>query len=284
MAGMICVLASGLLVLPVVQAHPDLDWQISQMTARIEADPRNAQLYLQRGELHRLHREWTAAESDFRRARALQPDLATVDFYIGQMKLDADLPKQAKKALDRFLLKEPDHARAHIARARALVRLGQPLAAVRDYDNALAAHGKDHRPEPTYYLERARALASAGTEHLDAAVRGLDEGLERLGHPVTLQLYAIELELERKRYDAALARVEQIASRANRQESWLVRRGEILESAGRVAEARSAYATALDALEALPASRRGSRAMLRLQAQAESALERLDANGSAPGK
>jgi len=283
MTGAICVLAAGLLALPLVQAHPDLDWQISQMTARIEADPRNARLYLQRGELYRNHRDWSAAEADFLRARALQPDLAAVDFYIGQLKLDADLPKQAKQALDRFLAKEPDHARAHIARARALVRLGQPRAAVRDYDRALQAHGKDHRPEPTYYLERAHALASVGTKHVDAALRGLDDGLERLGRPVTLQLYAIELELERGRHDAALARLEQIASRANRQESWLVRRGEILESAGRVVEARSAYAAALDAIEALPVSRRGSRAMQRLQTQAATAVERLDASASASG-
>jgi tetratricopeptide (TPR) repeat protein len=279
----ICVLATGLLALAVVQAHPDVDWQISQMTARIEADPRDVQLYLKRGELHRIHRDWSAAESDFRRARELQPDLAAVDFYIGQLKLDANLPKQAKQALDRFLAKEPDHARARIARARALVRLGQPLVAVRDYDRALQAYGKDHRPEPAYYPERAQALASAGTEHVDKAVRGLDEGLERLGRPVTLQLYALELELERGRHDAALERLEQIASRANRQESWLVRRGEILESAGRLAEARSAYAAALDAIEALPVSRRGSRAMQRLQVQAQTAVERLDANASTSG-
>jgi tetratricopeptide (TPR) repeat protein len=280
MTGAICVLAAGLLALPAAQAHPDLDWQISQMTTRIEADPRDAQLYLQRGELHRQHRDWSAAEADFLRARALQPDLAVVDFHIGQLKLDADLPKKAKQALDRFLAKEPDHARALVARARALARLGQPLAAVRDYDRALQAHGKDHRPEPTYYLERARALADAGPEHLDTAVKGLDEGLERLGQPVTLQLYAIELELERGRHDAALARLDRIASRANRQESWLVRRGEILESAGRTVEARGAYAAALDALEKLSVSRRGSRAMQRLQAQAVAALERLDASAS----
>lgn len=279
--GAICVLAAGLLALPAAQAHPDLEWQISKITERIEAAPRDAQLYLQRGELHREHRDWPAAEADFRRARALQPDLAAVDFYIGQLKLDADLPKQAKKALDRFLAKEPDHARARIARARALVRLGQPLAAVRDYDRALEARGKDHRPAPTYYLERAHALADAGPEHVDEAVRGLDEGLELLGKPVTLQLYAIELDVKRGRHDAALARLAQIASRANRQESWLMRRGEILESAGRVAEARSAYAAALDALGKLPASRRGSRAMQRLQTRAAAALERLDASAPA---
>ena len=57
-----------------------------------------------------------------------------------------------------------------------------------------------------------------------------------------------------------------------------MRRAEILESAGRVDEARSAYAAALEAIETLPFSRSGSRATLRLKTRAEAALERLDAD------
>ena len=53
------------------------------------------------------------------------------------------------------------------------------------------------RPIPTYYLERARALVEAGPEHFGEALRGLDEGSARLGHPVTLEPYAIELGIER---------------------------------------------------------------------------------------
>jgi tetratricopeptide (TPR) repeat protein len=272
-----CLALTGLLALSAALAHPELDWQIAQLTARIEAGPDDPQLYLQRGELHRIHRDWSAAESDYRRARKLQPDLTVVDYYLGRMKLEAGHPKQAKKLLDRFLAKEPDRPKALVARARVLSHLGQPLAAARDYTRALDAFGEDQRPDPSYYLERARALTSAGSEYVDDAVRGLDEGLARLGQPVTLQLRAIELEVECGRYDAALARLDLIASRADRKESWLLRRAEVLERAGRVDEARRAYAAALDAIETLPFSRSGSRATLRLKTQAATALERLDA-------
>ena len=57
------------------------------------------------------------------------------------------------------------------------------------------------------------ALAAAGPEHLDAAVRGLDEGNAALRHPVTLELLAIDYEVRMERYDAALLRIESIASR-----------------------------------------------------------------------
>jgi tetratricopeptide (TPR) repeat protein len=269
------VLLAGLLSLPILLAHADLDLQIAEMTTRIENDPRNAELYLKRGELNRIHRDWDAARSDYRRARKLRPDLAAVDYFVGKLHLDAGRPKRAKKSLDRYLAREPTHARARVARARALVQLGKPLDAAGDFTRAIDSYDADAHPDPSYYLERARALVESGTDQVDDALVGLDEGLARLGRPVTLQLYAVELELERGRHDEALARLEQIASQSERQESWLVRRGNILESAGRHDEARVAFARAIEAIESLPDSRRGSRAMLRLRAEAESALARL---------
>lgn len=270
-----CALLASWLSLPVLLAHADLDRQIADMTTRIEKDPRNAELYLKRGELHRIHRDWGAARTDYRRARKLRPDLATVDYFIGKLHLDAGRPKQAKKSLDRYLAREPTHAKALVARARALVRLGKPLDAAGDFTRAIDSYDSEARPDPSYYLERARALMETETDLVDVALAGLDEGLARLGRPVTLQLYAVELELGRGRHDEALARLETIASQSGRQETWLVRRGEILESAGRHDEARAAFTRALDEIESLPAGRRGSRAMLRLRAQAESALARL---------
>ena len=255
-------------------AHPDLERQIADVTAQIAVSPQDADLFLRRGELHRIHRDWPAAEADFKHARELEPRLVKVDFHLGTVALEAGRPKDAKKLLDRFLAREPDHALGLVTRARALVELGEPLAAVKDYTRALA---HDEAPDPAYYLERARALESAGRDHLTAAVAGLDEGLARLGQPITLALLAIDLDVERGAYDPALARVDRLAAEASRKESWLVRRGEILERAGRHGQAREAYQEALTALHALPASRRSNRAMQRLEEQVKTALERLDA-------
>lgn len=260
-----------------VSAHPGVDRQIDDVTLQIEQQPEDAQLWLRRGELRRIHRDWKPAESDFRRARKLDPELAAVDFLLGRLMLDAGRPKKAKSYLDKYLKARPDHAEARVVRARALAQLGRSLAAAGDFDRALALLEENGRPIPTYYIERARVLAAAGPEHMNAALAGLEEGLARLGQPVTLQLYAIELELDLHRYDAALARLDRIAAQANRQETWLVRRGAILEQASRVGEARVAYAAALDAIEALPAARSGNRAVRSLQVEAEAALERLRA-------
>jgi predicted negative regulator of RcsB-dependent stress response len=87
-----------------------------------------------------------------------------------------------------------------------------------------------------------------------------------------LELYAIDLELRRRRYRDALARLDQIAARSQRKETWLARRGEILADAGRLSEARATYRQALAAIEALPEGARHTRATLELEGRLKAAL------------
>jgi tetratricopeptide (TPR) repeat protein len=260
-------------------AHGPIHEQIAALTSRIEADPQNAALYLKRGELQSHDRHWDEALADYARAAQLDPTLAAVDLARGKTLLHAGSPDRAKSALDRFLAAHPEHAEALATRARALVILGQRLVATADYARAIAATESRGRPNPEYYLERARALAGEGGDHIGRALRGLEEGIERLGPIMSLQLEAITLELAGKRYDAALARLDALAAQSPRQEPWLARRGAILEQAGRGAEARRAYEQALVAIEALPARHRAAEATARLEAELRAALARGSAHG-----
>jgi len=93
------------------------------------------------------------------------------------------------------------------------------------------------QPTPEYYLERAKALEAVGETHIGEALRGIDEGIDKLGPLVTLQLYAIDLEVNRQHFNAALERLDVIAPWL-RPERHLQRRGEVLLRAGRVEEAQ----------------------------------------------
>ena len=254
------------LVLP-APAHEGLHEQIASVTARIKREPRNASLYLQRGELHRLHRDWDSAFADYNRAERLNPRLDEVNFGRGRAYLEAGKPEQAKKWLDRFLIAKPDHADGLVTRARVLVNLNQSIAAAADYSRAI---GHLAKPKPEYYIERARVLVAAGRN--EEALSGIDEGVKKLGPIVTLQLFAIDLELSRKSYDAALSRLEQIAVQSPRKESWLARRGDILLLAGRQTEARQAFKAALMAIETLPQYRRTTKATMELERRVRTAL------------
>ena len=262
-------------------AHLGVDEQIAVVDKLLEAKPGDATLYLRRGELHRIHKDWNAAEKDYLQARKLNPDLPAVEFCLGRMKLEAGDPGQALEHLDRYLELRPTDAKALTTRGRALVKLGRSLAAAEDFTKALA-HAGAGPSQPEVYLERARALMAAGPQHLDQALQGLDEGLQKLGEPVALQLYAVELEVGARRYDAALSRLDRLAAGSVRKEPWLMRKGAVLEAAGRPSEAREVYRQALDAIDALPASRRDNRAVERMEDEARAGLERLGRADATP--
>ena len=266
----IAFLAAGLLGPPSTAAHEGLHEQIAEVTARIKREPKNAALYLKRGELHRLHRNWDRALSDYRRAEMLDPTLDAVQFGLGRMYFEAGKPQKAKSRLDRYLSRHPNQVEALVTRARILMKLRLRYAAANDYSAAIA---QSPVPKPEYYIERSQALMSEGPAGRGEALAGLDEGIKKLGPIVTLELFAIDLEVASRHYDAALARLERVAAQSQRKDAWLVRRGEILRQAGRVAEAREAFSQALEAIQSLPSFHRNNKATVELENRVRAALQ-----------
>jgi tetratricopeptide (TPR) repeat protein len=256
------------LVASLASAHGDLHDQIAAVTREIAAHPRDARLYVKRGELHRFHGRTRAALSDYDRALLLDPALADAQLGRARSLLAADRVHDARHALAKFVRARPDDAEGRLTFARCLARLGRPRDAAAEYSRAIAFLP---RPSPDVYVERARAFASAGDR--TAAIRGLDEGLRRLGPIVSLEEAAIDFEVAARNWDGALARVDRVAARTPRPESWLARRGEILLAAARPGEARAAFQEALAAIERLPPRLRETRAMRRLEARVRGSLQ-----------
>lgn len=252
-------------VLPAA-GHGDLHEQIDDVTRQIAREP-TAALHWRRGELHREHEEYAEALADYQKAAELDPTLAEVELGRGKALLSVGRPGDARAALDRFLAAKPGHAAGLEFRGRALAALGKTREAIADFDQALA---RAEEPVPETFIERSALHRAAGDSA--AALKGLDEGIVRLGPILTLQTAAIEIELAEKRHDAALARVALLADAAERKEGWHFQRGTILRAAGRPAEARQAFSDALVALEKLPPRLRALAPTRELEQKIRSAL------------
>lgn len=262
---------------PHVLAHADIDERIAIVDAEIAHSPNDADLFLKRADLHRLHEEMAAALADYRQAEALDPASHRADFGRGQLYLASGDPVAALASLDRYLSVTADNADAWLTRARALVAAGRHREAVADYERAIALHA---RVVPEYYIERADAQIAADDGHVDAALAGLDQALEVLGPVFTLQDKAIGLEIVRRRYDHALARLDTLPDTLRSTPAFLLRRGELLELAGRYDAAQAMYREALDKLDALPGQRRATRAQRELEETLMSRLPDTDAGVS----
>jgi tetratricopeptide (TPR) repeat protein len=255
-----------------VGAHPDIDEQLSEL-ARLDSPVAcNAAAALKIGDLHRSRREWELARVAYERAARCDPELDTVDFARGVLSLEAGAPEESKRFLDRFLTTHPGAPHGLLARARALLQLHRPADAAADFDHAIA---QLPAAQPDDYLARARAQVAAGQR--DHALRGLDEALRRYGPVPALLRLALDLEIEQQHYTVALARLDALTAQAPDREVWLVRRGEILELAGRPRDARQAFEAALAAIAARPAHRRAAPAVHDLEMRARNAAARLAA-------
>lgn len=246
------------------RAHQQIGLALEQLDAEIIDHPDDADLYIQRGELYRLNREWALAEVDFSKAVDLAPDNPDLQFHLGRLWLEAGRPERARSALDRFVAAHPDHVEGLVIRGRILGALDLRLAAAADYDRVIAILDP---PEPEHYLQRARWLIAEGGAQVDAALGGIDEAIARLGPIVALITVAIDVETGRGRYDAALERFASLPMVLAGRPNWLARRGDVLRAAGRDRAASAAYADALASIEELSAKRRTVEATVALEAR-----------------
>ncbi len=258
-----------LAVLPAqrLSAHGDIHFQIEQINPKIKKSP-SAELYVKRGDLYRLDEDYAAALEDFQRAEKLNPKLDTIYLGRGRTLFESGRHKDALPALDHLLGMKPDHPDGRILRARAHAALGENTSALRDYDHVV---GTVPSPSPDCFLERSVTLTKLNRQQ--DAVRSLDEGISRLGNLPSLQLAALEIEIELKQYDAALARIDVAMTPLQRKEQWLTRRGEILKTAGRNEESKAAYAAALAAIQTLPPTPRNSKPTRELESRLQTLLE-----------
>jgi predicted Zn-dependent protease len=250
-----------------IAAHDGLHEQIIDVTEQIKKDPQNAALYLKRAELYRLHAEWKNSENDFNRAEKLDGKLTVVNLGRGKLWFDTKQFSKAKLALGKFLAREPKSFEGILTMARVCAKLGQPNAAVKYFTEAIRLAPAD---SAEIYLERAETSAEAN--RIDEALRGLDEGISKLGALVTLQTAAIDLEVRRKNYDAALARLDKLTAQMERKESFLLRRGEILFQAKRACEARKSLLQAQKLYDSLTDFRKKVRAVKEQIARLEKLL------------
>ena len=244
-------------------AHGDLHDQIAAVSSEIGIHPTSL-LFVKRAELYRLHGEPESALVDCKKAAFLPSAPPLLYFVQGKTYFDLKRYSEAKLAFDRFIDANPGAGEAYVFRARTDAQMNDWASAEINYSNALQILTA---PQPDYYVERAQAQKQQ--KKVIEAIAGLNDGIQRLGSIPQLELPAIDLEIELKRFDSALRRVDKLASQSPRKEAWLVRKAEILVTADRRSDAENVLNEALKQIELLPAGRRQSSSAIETKVRSE---------------
>jgi tetratricopeptide (TPR) repeat protein len=252
--------------------HPSTAERIEILTRRIETQPADPRHYLARGAVYSEEGRYELALADFAKAEALgAPQL--VGYELAVLHRRKGNLATARRHLDAFLGRFPNHAPALEERARLLSDLGQNAAAVATFEKLFAL---TQRPNPGSYISAARLLAAQGEGGAAHAVALLDTGIERLGVIPQLQHVAIELELSRGEEQKALDRLESLRPILGEAPEWKVEMSELLIRMKRSAEAQQLLADAsrqLDTLRETPARRELARRITTIKAAIESLVD-----------
>ena len=191
-------------------AHGPLAARIEGLDRRLRSEPRNAGLYVERAEAHRVAGHLVAAAQDLERAAALAPELAEVLLYRALLARDLQRPADALHYLGAYLERAGTSGAATVVyaltvRAEISLDLGRTADALADLRQAIE---RQPSASPELYQRCAELiLAVRGAAGRLDALAVLDLGIERLGPVVSLEQAAIDIEL-------ALGRRERAAERA----------------------------------------------------------------------
>ena len=259
-------------------AHLPWDDQLDVLAEQIREEPLNASLYVRRADLRKELGDIQGASIDLDRASELDPQLDLVDLGRGLLSLEVDDPQMAQFFLDRFLDRNPDHAKALLASARALRQLQEFDLAAKRYQGAIDGYSM---VKPAFFVELAEVQVEAGSP--GAAVETLDEGVRRFGPLTSLQIRAIDILADQGKTQKALNRLDRLTTTSPQTAKWMLRKGEILESAGRWVEAEVAYTNSRVELDKQMNGSRKNRSLVALEKDLKKAQKRLESRSSSQG-
>jgi tetratricopeptide (TPR) repeat protein len=254
------VIIQGAACLSSVHGHGAYHDVVSEISQALERSPEDAALRFKLACAHQEHGEWTLALAELERVDRLAPGVHGTGFVRGQALAAGNHWQAAKGVLDQFLQDHAGHAGALVQRGRVLLKLQKPEEAGKDFEKAL---GLQSNAPVDWWLDAAQAGDAVGT---------LRRALNAAGSDPQLLSASLDAELKAGSFDEALQRLAELQRTAPRPEPWMARRAEVLQAAGRAAEARAAWTLLRTHLLALPNLERGTPLLAGVFAQTEKAL------------
>ncbi|MDQ7074336.1 MAG: metallophosphoesterase [Gammaproteobacteria bacterium] len=249
-----------------VWSHADIQRSLNIINEQIQQQPKNAQLYLQRAELHHQHQNWSLALKDYTIVQQLDANSAQLPLLRGNTHLHAGHYSQAKADLDQAIQRQPKNATAYLYRARTFRALKQTDAALHDFDQAL----KQQPKRAAWHLERAELLIQTGKGK--QALKGLERAMSEVGALVGFIKRGVDVAQRQKKYKQAIGYLDKLPKALYQSPLWMLKRGKLLQQDQQVEAAQQTYQKALDSINALPPFRQQVRAVQELKQQIMKAL------------
>lgn len=246
---LILILLTGLV--PSLRAHLNAHDALDESERQLKEHPSDVSLLQEKAYLLISLNQGGQAEDVLKQIDELEKerDANTTYLYILLYHKRGDL-KKAMEISDWGIKQFPDNYFQWEIRGRVTYDAGKTEEAITAMTQSLRTRKIVNSPN---YIQITNILLErnqAGDK--ERALALLEEGIARIEHPSELLHLSIRLNTELGRYDQALEEINHLEEHDGKQVAFAVKRAEVLEDAGRNAEAANAYRSAIARLEALP--------------------------------
>lgn len=212
-------------------AHEGVNVQIQQITQKIQKEPTNPALYIERAALYRREKQFSAALADLSMAAKIDPHRRDIQLEQGLTLAAKGDDKEAERLLSAYIASGLPSVKAFLVRGTVREHLQRFADARADYHAAVTL-GKTLEG----FLGRGRMDEALG--HWDDAAKGYEEGLRALAGAVVLRLALIRAEHQLGHYDRAITWIDEILPQLPFKGDWLLLRADEHAAAGRLEKAQ----------------------------------------------
>ncbi len=208
-------------------------------TQSIERSPESASLWLLRGMCCLRLRLLGLAESDYRQALAINPELVAGHYHLAEVLLRSDRVDESIGQLNHALAKSPDKISLLLLRSRALARAGRVKESLDDRERMIAA--KDL--PVSQLLIRADAQSEVDPQ---AAIEDLNRAIQQRGRTVEILQVLARAQVKAGQTSEAIDTLAELYELESDNEKSVIDRAVLLAREKRFDEARDALASAIE--------------------------------------
>lgn len=244
-------------------AHGDFHDQIVQLSKEIAESPDSAYLHFKKGKLLFYHEDYKACLQSLKKARKKGYRDILQTLFFSKAYLELGHFNKAGQYAQSVIDGNPEHVTAHRLLARIRYKQKRFEAAGETYE---LANQHAIRLVPENVIETAKAWEAMKTSQGNQrAISTIENGIEKLGEIISLQIYLKRLLINNGGVDQAISIQKRIIAQSARKEKAWFELAKLYQQTGAVALNEYALLQAQDAFSLLPKRIQHTPAMVELK-------------------
>ena len=261
-----------------VHSHNGSHDRIRQVTHDIEHHPKNPDLRVKRGRMHRDSEQYDLAIQDFKKALSMNPKHQEALYWISEVYTRTHQIPKAKKHLKLLISNSANSPKAHQLLGEIYKKNQQFEESVKHYDLSINV---DRKPSPQIFIDRAEAIKQLTSmkpkETTLSVIKSIEQGIEFHGPLINYSSFLIEYLMVQEEYQLALDWFEYLPNAVQNTPKWLNQKAHIYEKQGEKKKAIKAYQQTLSVIDSMTERKKRLKAHESEKTKATLAIQALEA-------